>query len=340
MPEDGNADPVEVKLDGAHLRVDARPARLVSQLRGASGDPVFTAHAVGSDPHTEAVPSGARQCTFQLIDELSVEATRAADFVALIAEQGGRRVIVAFTGEVTVVPGGSDDRFALAAHEALLIPGGGGEPRVVPADSLSEADQDEISSVVEEASLAVVSPSTATETGPTEDAPTEEVPAVPAEGKAAATGGSATGGGSATQPSRGPGGQSARAGGQKRQGGKKGKKGRPQPGPAKKAAPLVPGGAGAAGAAGGGGAAAGAPKKTGSPTKKAGSAPAKKAASGRPTSAGAAKTSGRGDDGDDRPQNRGLLAWAGGIGVLIALVVVVFVLTRGRRLPKPRPRRR
>jgi hypothetical protein len=94
---DGSGGSVEVTLDGAHLRVDARPARLVSLLRGGGGDPVLTAQREGGDARTEAVPAAARQVTFQVADDLTVEATRGSDFVAL-AEASGRQVVVAFNG--------------------------------------------------------------------------------------------------------------------------------------------------------------------------------------------------------------------------------------------------
>src|SRR5687768_385497 len=119
---DGSGGSVEVKLDGAHLRVDARPARLVSLLKGGGGDPVLTAQREAGGSHTEAVPAAARQVTFQVDRDLTVEATRGSNFVAL-SEASGRQVVVAFNGEVTVLPKGEGgDRFALGAHEALLVP--------------------------------------------------------------------------------------------------------------------------------------------------------------------------------------------------------------------------
>ncbi|MDP9442679.1 MAG: hypothetical protein M3P34_10995, partial [Actinomycetota bacterium] len=147
-----------MELVGPQLRVDARPAQLVAQLRGSDGGPVVTARPAGGPTRTESVPTGARQVTCRVSDELSVEATRAADFVALAGE-GGRRLVVAFTGEVTVLPaGGAGDRFALAAHEAFLLRDHGAEPKVVPVAALSEEEQAEVTSVVEAAAAVVLAP--------------------------------------------------------------------------------------------------------------------------------------------------------------------------------------
>ncbi|MBW3651746.1 MAG: hypothetical protein KY458_14370, partial [Actinobacteria bacterium] len=83
MPEQKGSTAVEVELVGPHLRVDARPAQLVAQLRGSDGGAVVTARPLVGPTRTENVPNGARQVTFQVSDQLSVEATRGADFVAL-----------------------------------------------------------------------------------------------------------------------------------------------------------------------------------------------------------------------------------------------------------------
>src|SRR5688572_27931467 len=114
MPEaPGNGgDSVDVRLEGTHLHVDARPARLVSMLRGGGGaadggGALVTAQRTGGDSLTRVVPPAARQVTFLVDGELSVEATPGSDFVALV-DEGGRRVIVAFNGEVTVLPAGAD----------------------------------------------------------------------------------------------------------------------------------------------------------------------------------------------------------------------------------------
>jgi hypothetical protein len=265
--------------------------------------------------------------------DLAVEATRGSDFVAL-AETNGRQVVVAFNGEVTVLPKGEGgDRFALGAHEALLVPGDGGDPRVVPIDDLSDDDQDEISGAMEAAALGPTVAATTPADEPTEAVPALDAPdlssseditpskagSTPAKAGAGAGAGGAAKKGPAATPAR-PAGANA----QKRN--KKGKKGRPQQ-VAKKQAPLVPGAAGAA--AGAAGAAAAAKKASGSPTKKA-STPVKKA----PVKAGAAKGGSRGAGGgghddsyEDTPGDRRFIIGAVGLAVVVALVLAVFVLT-------------
>ncbi len=297
---------VKVDLVGTQLRVDARPAQLVAQLRGSGGDPVVTARSVSGAARTEHVPSGARQVTLQVSDEMSVEATRAADFVAITGE-AGRRLVVAFTGEVTVLPSGTTgDRFALGAREAFLVGAEGSEPRVVPVASLSEQEQAQIASVVEEAASLVLGPATPVEVAPaTEPVPAQAEAAPAAEPPAAKK----------VAPAR-----AAKKG-------KKHKKGRPQP--TKKVGPMVPA---AAGAAGGSGAAA----KTAGPAKKA--AAAKKGAqAGGPGSpkppAGGGGGGGGGDGGDsddsyqESPGDRRVLLGVMILGLLGALVLTVFLLT-------------
>ncbi len=321
---EGNGGSVESKLEGAHLRVDARPARLVSLLRSAGGDPVVTAQRQDGGSHTEAVPAAARQVTFQVDRELSVEATRGSDFVAL-SEASGRQVVVAFNGEVTVLPKGeSGDRFALGAHEALLVPADGSEPRVVPSDDLSDEDQDEISGAMEAAALGVTAQApapaeaetaaaTGTAAAASAPAPAKATPAPVKAGaakKAPATA-AAAGSGAATPP---------RAGNAAKKG-KKGKRGRPQP-QTKKAAPLVPA-AGAAGAAGAAAAAGSAKKST--PVKKA-AAPAKKAPAGKLP----AKGGGHADDSyADTPGDRRFILGAVAVAAVIAVVLAIFVLRGG-----------
>ncbi|MDQ3107797.1 MAG: hypothetical protein M3Q68_08345 [Actinomycetota bacterium] len=327
MPE-GTGGSVEVKLDGAHLRVDARPARLVSLLRGAGGDPVLTAQREGGATHTEAVPSAARQVTFQVAGDLSVEATRGSDFVAL-AEASGRQVVVAFNGEVTVLPTGeSGDRFALGAHEALLVPGDGTEPRVVPSDSLSDDDQDEISGAMEAAALGV----TPAVDGHAADEPTQAVPVVdqpeatpaPATTPVAATPTtSGTTSKSAGTTKKGP----PVTPPQKRNNNKKGKRGRPQQ-VAKKQAPLVP--AAAAGAVAAGAAAAGAKKAGAVPAKKAATPVKKVATKATPGKSGGGRGSGGGghdDSYEDTPGDRRFILGAVVLAALVAIVLAVFVLT-------------
>ncbi len=321
---EGTGGSVEVKLDGAHLRVDARPARLVSLLRGAGDDPVLTAQREGGGTHTEAVPAAARQVTFQVVGDLSVEATRGSDFVAL-AEASGRQVVVVFNGEVTVLPTGeSGDRFALGAHEALLVPGDGTDPRVVPSDSLSADDQDEISGAMEAAALSV----TSAVDGPTADEPTQAVPAIdqpdatpaPTTTPVAATSGTASKAAGTTKkgpPVTPP---------QKRNNNKKGKRGRPQQA-AKKQAPLIPAAAAGAVAAG---AAAGA-KKTGAVPGKKAAVPAKQAATKATTGrGGGGRGSGGGghdDSYEDTPGDRRFILGAIVLAALVAIVLAVFVLT-------------
>jgi outer membrane biosynthesis protein TonB len=235
MPEQDNGG-VEVTLDGAHLRVDARPARLVSQLKGGGGgDPVLTARPVDGPAHTESLPPNARRATFRIRDDVTVEATRAADFVA-IADETGRCLVVAFSGEVTVVPRG-DDRFALGAHEALVVPAGKGEPRVVSTAELTEADQTELEAFMDETADAVLAPpappTPATpepepkpepDVKPEPDAKTAPVPVVAA--KAAPTPSKTAPGKASPAKKAGAGVPVGQTGGQRR---KKGKKGRPQP---------------------------------------------------------------------------------------------------------------
>ncbi len=326
MPEGSE---VQVTLDGAHLRVDARPSRLVSLLRGGGGDPVVTTRPETGDAVSSPVPEAARQVTVQIEDELTVEATRASDFVAL-AEAGGRRVVVAFTGEVTVLPAGPDgDRFALGAHEALLVESAGAEPRVVPSDSLSDDDQDEISAAMEAAALGVAA------AAPKEAAPKEPV-------KAAATEKAAPAQKSAPQKSAAPKGETAKGpavtppGGGKR--GKKGKRARPQP-QTKKQAPLVPAaaaGAGAAAAATTAAAASGAKKTT--PAKKAGAtkAPATKTTKAAKTAPG--KGGGGGNQGgggghddsyEDTPADRRFIIAAVAVAAVVAVLLAVFVFRSG-----------
>lgn len=339
---DGSGGSVEVNLDGAHLRVDARPARLVSLLRGDGGDPVLTAQREGGASHTEAVPSAARQVTFQVDRDLTVEVTRGSDFVAL-SEASGRQVVVAFNGEVTVLPNGeSGDRFALGAHEALLVPADGGEPRVVPSDDLSDEDQDEISAAMEAAALgatatpaAAITPGTTTTDEPTQAVPVVEEPEptpAAASGTAKptppATGAVPTPGKAAGAAKKGPAVTPARTGGQANQKrGKKGKKGRPQAS-AKKSSPLVPAAGAAAAAAGAGIGAAGVAAASGSASKaaatpvKKSSTPAKKAPGKPPT-----KNGGHDDESyEDTPGDRRFIIGAVALAAIIAIVLAVFVL--------------
>jgi hypothetical protein len=345
MPEDRDSVQVKVELQGAHLRVDARPARLVSQLRGGDGEPMVTAQPHGGDGLTESVPPAARQVTMRVSDELSIEATRAADFVALADEGSGRRLVVAFTGEVTVLPkGAGGDRFALSAHEALLVPAGGGEPRVVPLAELSDDEQGEITSAVEAASLAVATPSSADNATPEpEPEPTQEVAAVDDATTGDIVPGDTKRGGTQARPPVTATPTPAKAGGGAPGGGgrpgdtprrgKKGKKGRPQPPPAKRSGAIIPAAAGAAGA-GTAAAAASAAKKGAPPIKKATTAPAKKATTGGPGKGGGGGANrgggggGGGRGGSDTPGgDRRFVLGAIGLAALVAIVLAVFVLT-------------
>ncbi|MBW3614034.1 MAG: hypothetical protein KY439_01810, partial [Actinobacteria bacterium] len=254
---------MELELVGPHLRVDARPAQLVAQLRGSDGGAVVTARPVGGATRTENVPAGARQVTFQVSEQLTVEATRSADFVALTGD-GGRGLVVAFTGEVTVLPSGeAGDRFALSAHEALLLAAGASEPKVVPVGSLSEEEQAEVGLVVEAATALLLAPEGSS--GPSEretegpSGPSEREtggPSVPAEKAPEAA--------PALAPVEKPAPVSPEADPDHRtpatkkpvpvparaSGAKKGKKAKGRPQPAKKAAPpLVPAAAATAAAA-------------------------------------------------------------------------------------------
>src|SRR5687767_6011302 len=108
---------LDVTLEGQQARVDARDARLVAQLRGRGGAAWLTARTSGGDDVHQAVPAAARQGTFRLGDTLSVDATSASDFVA-VTEENGRALVVAYSGEVVVKPGGEGgERFALAPSE-------------------------------------------------------------------------------------------------------------------------------------------------------------------------------------------------------------------------------
>ncbi|HUP85207.1 MAG TPA: FxLYD domain-containing protein [Acidimicrobiales bacterium] len=302
--------------------MDARPARLVSMLRGGGGSAgggaaVVTAQREGGDTVTRVVPPAARQVTFQVHGPLQVEATPGSDFVAL-AEEGGRRVVVAFNGEVTVLPTGSDgDRFALGAHEALLVPADGGDPRVVPVDDLSDEDQDEISAVMEGASLAPSTAATATPATPpatSVDEPTQQV--------AAATAGAGGAGAANADPAKKPSGQvPAKAVGnaQKRNQQKKGKKGRPAQ-QAKKAAPLVP----AATTAGAGVRKASTPSTPPTTPVKKSTGPAKKATSGK-----AVATAVHDESYEDTPGDRRFIIGAIALAVVIAVVLAIFVRSSG-----------
>jgi hypothetical protein len=312
----GSVKAVKVTLEGSHLRVDARPARMVSLLKGgAGGDPVVCARPVDGPAHTQALPGNARQATFRIRDDVAVEATRAADFVA-IAEESGRCLVVAFSGEVTVAPPGGGDRFALAAHEALIVPAGKGEPRVVSTAELSDADQAEVDALVDAAADAVLAPPA--------PAPTPVPAPAPVAAAAAAPATSATSKATPTKavPAKAAAGQGGGGGGggQRR---KKGKKGRPQPprpqkaaakkaaAPAKAAAKVAAGGAPPARPPSGGGGGGG-------------------GGSGRGRGGG----NGRDGDGDDigpeeeTPRERRYLIGATILAALVA-VVLIFTLTGG-----------
>ena len=341
MP-DGTPGGVTFTLDGSHLRVDARPARLVSMLKQGDGAPIVTAQPAGGAAKVEEFPTGARQATFQIRDDVTVEATQAATFVA-VAEESGRCLVISYGGELTVVPGG-DDRFALAADEALVISGPGTEPMVVPVSELSADSHPDVASLLDATTDAVFAAAATTASTPSEAvaapeertvevAPTSDKPAsgdgpakkaetTPAKAAKKAAGAAAGATGAAAGGSGGGGPAGGAPGGGRR---KKGKKGRPQPqksGGAKKAATGA--GAAGAGAAAGGAAAAGT----------AGAAAAKKAPAkatgggGKQPPKTPAKTGGGGGGGggghdddsyEDTPRDRRFLIGA----VLVALVLAV-----------------
>lgn len=317
MP-DGTDGGVTFTFEGAHLRVDARPARLVSMLRRGDGPPVVTAQPTSGPAKVEDLPTAARQATFQVRDDITVEATHAATFVA-VADESGRCLVISYGGELTVVPGGGD-RFALAADEALVIGAPDSDPAVVPVAELSADAHPQVAALLDATTDALFSPAGA----PTEraDTPSEAVAAPeertvevaptsddkPADGMAKKAGPQKPGG---AKKAAAPGGAAAAAG----QGGgrrKKGKKGRPQPqkaGGAKKAA-ATPGAAAGAAAAG---------------AKK---APAKAAGGGGkqppkpPAKTGGGGGGGGGDHDDsyeDTPRDRRFLVGA----VLVALVLAI-----------------
>ena len=140
--DDATADPVQVAMtrSGGDVRVDARPARLVSQLRGDGHQREVSVHTAGGASLRDALPGGARRATFLLTDEVSVETTPAAEFVAMV-DDSGRTLVLSLGGEVSVVPSTTSDHFALAAAEALVIPAPGATPRVVSTEDLSEHEE-------------------------------------------------------------------------------------------------------------------------------------------------------------------------------------------------------
>ena len=322
MP-DGTDGGVTFTLDGAHLRVDARPARLISMLRHGDGPPVVTAQPSSGEAKVEQLPEGARQATFQVRDDITVEATQAATFVA-VADDSGRALVIAYTGELTVVPGG-DDRFALGADEALVINGSGADPAVVPVAELSAEAHPDVAALLDATTDALFAPagaSMAAANPPSEAvaAPEERtVEVAPTNGDKPADGAAKKAapqknGGAKKAPAAAAG---AGAGGGGRR--KKGKKGRPQPqkaGAAKKAAAGTAAAAGAAGAAGATGVANKAPAKAaGGGGKRPPREPAK-------TGGGGGSGGGGGHDDDsyeDTPRDRRFLVGA----VLVALILAV-----------------
>lgn len=333
---------VKVRLDGSHLHVDARPARLVSMLRGSErkgsgAELVVTAHPVNGDPHTDTVPKAARQATFQLRDDVTVEASSAASFVA-IAEETGRCLVIAYEGEVTVVPEGGD-RFALTGDEALVV-GVPGDPQLIAAADLTPEAHPELLALLDEVAAAVLggqAPAAAVADKPAAEVDKDVAAANPAVAAAAdkpaptAAAGIATAGGAAAA-----GGLGAAASGQRR---KKGKKGRPQP------AKAAPGKSAPSKSA----PSKSAPSKS-QPTKSASkSAPVKGAAAGAAVGAAGAKvaaggggkppakvppkTGGGGGGGDghddesyeDTPRDKRFLVGSLIVALLLAVAAVVFL---------------
>lgn len=305
---------VTIKLDGSHLRVDARPARLVSVLDHGDATAIVTAQPVTGDAATDPLPPGARQATFLVRDDITVEASPAGRFVA-IAGDGGRCLVISYGGEVTVVPGGNE-RFALAADEALVIGASDGGPSVVPVSELSETSHPEAARLLDDTADALfgaAGPATASDertvgVAPTPDeakpAPATEATKKAAPAKAAAKTTKVAGG-------------AAQTGGSRR---KKGKKGRPQPqkGGAKKAATGAAAGAGASSAAG-------APKTvparaTGGGGKPPANQPPKGGGGGGAGGRGGGGGGGHDDEGyEDTPRDRRFLVGA----VLVALLLAV-----------------
>jgi hypothetical protein len=329
MP-DGTDGGVTFTFEGAHLRVDARPARLVSMLRHGDGPPVVTAQPSSGPAKVEDLPAAARQATFQVRDDITVEATHAATFVA-VADESGRCLVISYGGELTVVPGGGSDRFALAADEALVIGGTGADPAVVPVADLSADAHPQVAALLDATTDALFSPAGAP-AAPTDTtseavaAPEERTVEVaptsddkPADGTAKKAGPQKPGGAKKAAATGGAAAAAGPGGGGRR---KKGKKGRPQPqkaGGAKKAA-ATPGAA--AGAAGGAAAAAGGAKKV--PAKAAGGGgkqpPKQPAKTGGGGGGGGGGDDGHGDDSyEDTPRDRRFLVGA----VLVALVLAV-----------------
>ncbi|HVM07749.1 MAG TPA: hypothetical protein VM345_04755 [Acidimicrobiales bacterium] len=324
MPEGGSGaanTPVKISLDGAHLRVDARPARLVSMLKGADGTPLVTAQPSAGAATSEPLPAAARQATFRVRDDVTVEATSAANFVA-IADEKGPCVVIAYGGELTVIPGGND-RFALGAHEALLV-GVDGGPTVIPAAELTEESHPELASLLDDAAEAVLAPAAATaataeDPGKAEGTPTSATEAAGAgdDETAPATAAAVAAVAATTPAAKKAAATPAKAaskstGGQRR---KKGKKGRPQPSKsaAKKAAPV---GAGADAAAAGAAGAAAATKAA-----KAGGA-GKQPPKDPPKGGGGGGGGGGGHDDDsyeDTPRDKRFIVGT----VLVALVLAV-----------------
>jgi hypothetical protein len=160
---DGGPNQDAVRVEGGQLRVDARPAVLVAQLRSAGGDPYVTLRTEGGSLH-RMIPGNVRTGTYRLSEDVTVEAVRGSSFVAV--EEGGQHLVAAFAGEVVLRTGAEGDRLALAPHEGVLVPVGGGEPRVVP---LSEAGAEpELASMLDRVTDAMAAP---------DAAPTEPTPA-------------------------------------------------------------------------------------------------------------------------------------------------------------------
>ena len=147
--ETADRDPVPMTREGTGVSIDARPARLVSQLASGPGREV-TAHTADGAALREPLPDGLRQVTFRLSDDVRVEATPAAELVA-VAGDGGRVVVLSLGGEVTVVPATNGDRFALAPREALVVPAGGAAPRVVDTGAMAAGDDAEVAAVLDAA---------------------------------------------------------------------------------------------------------------------------------------------------------------------------------------------
>lgn len=329
-PAVGGGDAVKVTLEGSHLRVDARPARMVSLLKGTSGgEPVVSARRTEGGAHTQAMPRNARQATFRIRDDMTVEAARTADFVA-IAEESGRCLVVAFSGEVTVLPRGDGDRFALGAHEALIVPAGKGEPRVVSTDELSGTDQADVDAVLDAAADAVLAaPAPAAAAAPATAAPAtatpaKSEPAKPEPAKKAAPAPSAPAKKAAAPVTAAAQGGGGGGGGGRR---KKGKKGRPQPPRPQKAAAAKK--AAAAGAAAGAAkvAAGGGAPPTRPPSGGGGGGGGRGGGGGAGGPGKGGGAGGREPEPDETPRDRRILIGAGLLAVIAAIVVLA--LTSG-----------